>query len=138
MVRSRDPRDESWEASRQGTWERWERNWMGLRDSPYRSIQWQIRLKLEVCGDQRVLANPFHWDRVELNLPSSKGYRSDLPWVMKIRCNSHLATEVYVYMDNMERVAQGWGFRTHQESAQRQLTPQVLGRAPSHTQMRVK
>jgi hypothetical protein len=33
-VRSRDHRDESWEASRPGTWERWERNWMGLRDSP--------------------------------------------------------------------------------------------------------
>ena len=67
-VRSRDPRDESLEASRQETWERWERNWMGLRDSPYRSIQWQIRLKLEVYGDRRVLTNPFHWDRVELNM----------------------------------------------------------------------
>jgi hypothetical protein len=99
-VRSRDPRDESWEASRQGTWERWERNWMGLRDFPYRSIQWQIRLKLEVYGDRRVLSTPFHWDRVEFNLPGSKGYRSDLPWVMKIRCNGHLATEVYVYVDD--------------------------------------
>ena len=68
MVRSRDPRDESWEASRQGTWERWERNWMGLRVSPYHSIQWQIRLKLEVYRDRRVLTNPFHWDRVELNM----------------------------------------------------------------------
>jgi hypothetical protein len=100
MVRSRDHRDESWEASRQGTWERWERNWMGLRDSPYRSIQWQIRLKLEVYGDRRVLSNPFHWDRVEFNLPGSKGYRSDLPWVMKIRCDGHLATEVYVYVND--------------------------------------
>ena len=84
-VRSRDPRDESLEASWQGTWERWERNWMSLRDSPYCRIQWQIRLKLEVYRDRRVLSNPFHWDRVEFNLPGSKGYRSDLPWVMKIR-----------------------------------------------------
>jgi len=99
-VRSGDPRDEPWEASRQGIWERWERNWMGLKDSPYRSIQWQIRLKLEVYGDRRVLSNPFHWDRVEFNLPCSKGYRSDLPWVMKIRCDGHLATEVYVYVDD--------------------------------------
>jgi hypothetical protein len=47
-VQSRDPADGAWEATREGNWERWERNWMGLRDSPYRSLQWQARLKLEV------------------------------------------------------------------------------------------
>ena len=50
-VQSRDPDDEMWEDFRTGNWERWERNWMGLRDSPYRSLQWQTRLKLEVYGD---------------------------------------------------------------------------------------
>ena len=29
-VRSRVPADASWEATRPGNWERWERNWMGL------------------------------------------------------------------------------------------------------------
>ena len=68
--------DQEWEDERgPGPWERWERNWMGLRDSPYRSLQWQVRLKLEVYGDRRVLDNPYHWDRVEFNLPGSKGYR---------------------------------------------------------------
>jgi hypothetical protein len=33
------------------------------------------------------------------NLPGSKGYRSDLPWVMKIRANVHLAAEICVYVD---------------------------------------
>ncbi len=37
---------------------------------------------------------------MEFILPGSKGYRADLPWVMKIRCNGHLAMEVYVYVDN--------------------------------------
>jgi hypothetical protein len=69
---------------------------MGLRDSPYRSLQWQVRLKLEVYGDCRVLDNPYHWDRVEYNLPGSKGYRADLPWVMKIRADGHLAAEIFV------------------------------------------
>jgi len=99
-VRSRDPEDGQWEDSRPGNWERWERNWMGLRDSPYRSLQWQARLKLEVYGDCRALANPFHWDRVVFNLPGSKGYRADLPWVMKIRWDGELAAEVFVYVDN--------------------------------------
>ena len=99
-VRSRDPDDKMWEATRAGNWERWERNWMGLRDSPYRSLQWQTRLKLEVYGDRRVRDNPFHWDRVVFNLPGSKGYRADLPWVMKIRWDGGLAAEVFVYVDD--------------------------------------
>jgi hypothetical protein len=37
-VRSRDPADGPWESSRTRSWEHWERNWMGLRDSPYRSL----------------------------------------------------------------------------------------------------
>jgi hypothetical protein len=40
--------DGPWEASRTGNWEQWECNWMGLRDSPYHSHQWQARLKIKV------------------------------------------------------------------------------------------
>jgi hypothetical protein len=72
---------------------------MGLKDSPYHSLQWQVRLKLEVYGDRKALGNPYHWDRVEFNLPGSKRYRSDLPWVMKIRAGSHLAAENFVYAE---------------------------------------
>ncbi len=47
-VRSSDPVDGPCEASRTGAWEKWEQNWMGLQVSPYRSLQWQVRPKLEV------------------------------------------------------------------------------------------
>ncbi len=63
---------------------------MGLKGSPYRSIQWQICLKLEVYWDRRVLSNPFHWNRVEFNLPGSRGYRPNWPWVLKIKFDGHL------------------------------------------------
>ena len=99
-VRSRSPADASWEATRPGNWERWERNWMGLRDSPYRSLQWQARLKLELYGDRRVRSNPFHWEKVIFNLPGSKGYRADLPWVFKLRWDGKLGVEVFVYVDD--------------------------------------
>jgi hypothetical protein len=98
--RSADPADAAWERERGARWERWCRNWMGLADSPYRSIQWLIRLKFETYGDRRCRANPFHWDRVVLNLPGAWGYRPDLPWVMKLRWDGHLATEVYIYVDD--------------------------------------
>ena len=69
---------------------------MGLRDSPYRSLQWQVRLNYEVYGDRKDQTNPYHWARVEFNLPGSKGYRSDLPWIMKLREDGHLAVEIFV------------------------------------------
>ena len=77
--------DIEWELSRPGSWECWHKNWMGLRDSPYIGLQWQVRLKLEVYRDRQALSNPFHWDHIEVNLMGSRGYRADLPWVMKIR-----------------------------------------------------
>ncbi len=46
------------------------------------------------------MGNPYHWDRVEFNLLGSKGYRSDLPWEMKIRADGHLAAEIFVYVDD--------------------------------------
>ena len=73
---------------------------MGLRDSPYRSLQWQARLKLELYGDRRVRSNPFHWETVIFNLPGAKGYRADLPWVFKLRWDGKLGVEVFVYVDD--------------------------------------
>ena len=96
-VRSDDP---IFEAARTAAWERWCRNWMGLKDSPVRSIQLMTRVKLVAYGDRRVRSNPFHWERVVLNLPGTDGYRPDLPWVMKVRFDGHLACEVFVYVDD--------------------------------------
>ena len=98
--RSTDPEPAAWERERGDRWERWCRNWMGLADSPYQSIEWMICLKYETYGDHTCQANPFHWDRAVLNLPRVKGYRPDLPWVMKLRWDGHLATEVCTYVDN--------------------------------------
>ncbi len=99
-VRSIDPSDALWEATQPGNWERWEQNWMGLRDSPYRSLQWQARLKLELYGDCRVRSNPFHWETVIFNLPGAKGYWADLLWVFKLRWDGKLGVKVFVYVDN--------------------------------------
>ena len=53
-----------------------------------------MRLKLEVYGDRRDPANPFHWEHVRLNLPGDRKYRSDLPWVMKVRKDRKLVAEI--------------------------------------------
>ncbi len=59
-----------------------------------------MHLKYEIYGNRRDPRNPYRWDKVKLNLPGSKGYRSDLPWVMKVRSDGHLAAEIFVYVDD--------------------------------------
>ena len=98
-VRSKDKTDAEWEAGRAQRWERWCRNWMGLQDSPYCSIQHLIRLKFIADGDRKDTGNPFHLSRVVYNLPGIKDYDSTKPWVMKVWPDGHLASEIFVYLD---------------------------------------
>lgn len=81
-------------------WERWVRNFMGLRDSPFRSLQMMIMAKFLAYGDRTDEDNPFRWDSVVLNLPGDPDYDPSLPWVMKVRRDGHLASEVYIYVDD--------------------------------------
>ena len=85
---------EPWEEGRERKWEMWCRNFMSMTDSPYQSLQLMIKAKFIAYGDRRIRTNPFHWDRVVLNLPGSADYNPSLPWVMKVRFDDHLACEV--------------------------------------------
>ena len=96
-----DPRErDPWEMDRKNKWERWARNFMGLTDSPYRSLQLMIKAKFLAYGDRTLVDNPFRWKIVKLNLPGSATYNAKLPWVMKLREDGQLACEVYVYVDD--------------------------------------
>eukprot|EP00985_Skeletonema_marinoi_P028317 scaffold24532_cov80-Skeletonema_marinoi.AAC.2 len=89
-----------WEVGRTRRWERWVRNFMGLKDSPYRSLQLMIKAKYCAYGNRHDPTNPFQWEVVLLNLPGDECYDPSLPWVMKVRKDGHLACEVYVYVDD--------------------------------------
>ncbi len=91
---------EPWEENRTRSYERWSRNFMGMRDSPYRSMQMMLMAKYLAYGDRNDPTNPFRWEHVVLNLPGSEGYDPSLPWVMKVRSDGHLACEIYVYVDD--------------------------------------
>ena len=73
---------------------------MGLRDSPYRSIQMALIARDMAYGDRTDPNNPFQWESVELNLPGQFGYDPTLPWVYKLRSDGHLASELYLYVDD--------------------------------------
>jgi hypothetical protein len=52
-------------------------------------------------GDPKEVGNPFKWDHIELNLPCSKGYYATKPWIMKMRADSDIASEVVQYVDDL-------------------------------------
>lgn len=117
-VQNRDPSTQpDWERGRNKRWERWERNFMGLKDSPYRSLQLMIKAKFIAYGDRKDRRNPFHWEWVVLNLPGSEDYNPALPWVMKVRWDYHLACEVYIYVDDCKFT--GWSKVECWKAAQR-------------------
>lgn len=93
-------KQEPWEEERTRGYERWSRNFMGMRDSPYRSMQMMLMAKNCAYGNRCDPSNPFRWERVILNLPGSEGYDPSLPWVMKVRSDGHLACEIFVYVDD--------------------------------------
>jgi len=99
-LKTRGPDQPAWEQGRTRDWEHWVRNCMGLRDSPVRSLQLMVRAKFIAYGDRRDTKNPFHWERVVLNIPGSEDYDPTKPWVMKVRVDGHVACEVYVYVDD--------------------------------------
>jgi hypothetical protein len=88
------------EEGRCRSWERWTRNFMGMRDSPYRSIQMVLVAKVMAYGNREEPNNPFQWQKIVLNLPGSEQYDARLPWVMKVRSDGKLACEIYIYVDD--------------------------------------
>ena len=99
QVRTRRGPLPDWERDRNRDWEQWSRNFMGMRDSPYRSAQMFTKMKFIVYGERTDDSNPFSWAVVRLNLPGSANYDPSLPWVAKLRKDGQVACDMYVYVD---------------------------------------
>ena len=73
---------------------------MGLTDSPYRYLQVLIHVKFIAYGERKYPLNPFQWIHAKLNLPGDESYTPKLIWVIKVRSDGHLASEVFIYVDD--------------------------------------
>jgi hypothetical protein len=104
--RSTDPEDARWEEERPEDWERWNRDMMGLTSSPYFAIQQMLWAKEAMYGNRREEGNPFQWDKIKFNLPTTADYDPSLPWVAKIRMDGTLASEVFIYVDDARIVGE--------------------------------
>lgn len=101
FVRSTDPKFKEWEEGCQSNWERWCRTMMGLAPSPFFCIQQTLWGKELIMGDRHCQSNPFRWDWIQLNLPTMEGYDPQLPWVAKIRGDGSLASDIFLYVDDV-------------------------------------
>jgi hypothetical protein len=83
-------------------WERWVRAAMGLKSSPYQTVQGMLVVKEAILGDRLDANNVFRWDEIQMNLPGSKLYDSSLPWVSKVRLNDgKIAADLFIYVDDV-------------------------------------
>jgi hypothetical protein len=83
----------------------WLRNSMGLKPSPYASVQGALRVKGVMIGDWMIESNPFHWNRIRENLPGSQDYDPTFPWIAKIRKDGRLVADIHQYVNNLRLTA---------------------------------
>jgi hypothetical protein len=82
-------------------WEVWVRCMMGLKPSPYRCIK-TLLLALEIIrGDKADSANPFHWDRIEFNLPGDPNYDPSRPRITRLWPDALFSALILCYVDDM-------------------------------------
>jgi hypothetical protein len=76
--------------------------WMSFRPSPYYSARFYYWAGEIIWGDQQALINPLHWDRVVLNLPSSRNFDLLRPRVAKWNdLWDGIAGDVLAFVDNL-------------------------------------
>ena len=83
----------------------WMRNAMGLKSSPYNSVQGSLRAKRLVLGHPKDPNNPFGWNEVTTNLPGSKNYDPTRPWILKTRKDGLHASDICQYVDDVRIIA---------------------------------
>lgn len=101
--------EEALEKETHTLWERWVRSAMGLRSSPYNTIQGMLFAEEVIRGDPGDSGNIFHWDSIRLNLPGSTDYDSTKPWVSKVRSgDGKIACDFLGYVDDLRSSGNSW------------------------------
>jgi hypothetical protein len=87
-------------------WETWQPVTMGMKSSPYQSVQGMSFLSFLVeimaKGGRKDPTNIFRWDSLRLNLPGLASYDPGLPWVSKVRDDDgRIAADVVEFVDEL-------------------------------------
>ena len=77
---------------------------MGITDLTYHAFQAVMWSKSISMGDQLDLDNPFSWEKVVLNIPGTKEYDYQQPWVFKKRVDGLLAVDLLISVENRQTI----------------------------------
>eukprot|EP00536_Pseudo-nitzschia_multiseries_P016276 jgi/Psemu1/45562/gm1.45562_g len=83
----------------------WMPNAMGLKSSPYNSIQGSFQAKQIVLSCPWDPKNPYTLDQVHLNLPGIGSYDPTEPWVSKVQVDKLHTAEMTQYVDDVQIMA---------------------------------
>jgi hypothetical protein len=78
----------------------WTRNAMGLRPSPYGSMQGSLEAKQLVLGDPKHKSNLYNCSWVRENMPQDADNNPIIPWVSKVRPDGRIALDLHIYVDD--------------------------------------
>jgi hypothetical protein len=82
-------------------WMHWSRCMMGLKSSPYETVQ-SMHLVFKVAnGCRHDPLNALAWESVILNLPGSPSYNPALPWVRRLQKDRSMAGATPVFVDDL-------------------------------------
>lgn len=81
-------------------WEVWTRPAMGLKPSPYQSVQRSLVMKRIALGYPKDESNVYRWDTLTLNMPGNQDYSPGAPWVAKRQRDGSITADVHSYVDN--------------------------------------
>lgn len=88
---------------------RWNRQFMGMKPSPYNSVRSYYFAEEFARGNPRIDSNPMRYDKVILNLPGSPDYDPSQPRVMKWNNIAEaIAGDVVTFVDDLR--ASGYSF----------------------------
>jgi hypothetical protein len=68
--------------------------------SPYNLIKMALIAEEVIRGNRTDPSNPFHWEKVRLNLPGSAAYEPTISWICKIRADDLVACELFTFVDD--------------------------------------
>jgi hypothetical protein len=77
---------------------------MGFRSSPYNACQSFLWGEEINGGDPRDTTSPFLYESVELNMPGTLGYLPNKPWLMKMRADGWMASDVVTYINDLQTI----------------------------------
>jgi hypothetical protein len=88
-------------------WEAWKCAGMGVKSSPFQAVLALTVADEIIKGNHLDEKNEFRWVRVRFNLPGNHDYDPSIPWVLKVREDRQIASDLFTFVDDLRPTGPG-------------------------------